>query len=388
MPSALLAGAFGQRNPGDDALLEAFSGALDGWDLTATIAPGAPAAALAGCVPVRSDDAVAVARAVTRADAVVFAGGTTFKALGPQCGRAPLSLLRRGLALAAGATALGRPLALVGVGAGALPTPGARTLARQIVNRADLLVLRDDESAERLTAAGARTPFRVGADAAWTLFMDAPLNGHPPAAERRRDGILVVLSHHAGGARLAARLAEGLQPIVDAGIPLALQPFQVGSAGPDGFDDLELGRDVRRRLRGVPDLLVPPQDLQEARELARGFGAVVALRFHAAIAAAAAGTPFVAYAHEPKLAAIGRRLRQPVVTPQASAGLLGEAALAALAGPPASAAAVKAEIARAEEGFRLLQLVLTRGRGRGADDVSGLPLAPEPWTVPEEVPSA
>jgi hypothetical protein len=38
-------------------------------------------------------------------------------------------------------------------------------------------------------------------------------------------------------------------------------------------------------------------------------------------------------------------------------------------------------------GFRLLDLVITRGRGRPADDVSGLPLAPQPWTVPEGVPA-
>jgi hypothetical protein len=69
----------------------------------------------------------------------------------------------------------------------------------------------------------------------------------------------------------------------------------------------------------------------------------------------------------------------------APAPAIGEAALAALQGPPAAAPAVKAEVARAEEGFRLLQLVLTRGRGRPADDVSGLPLVPKPWTVPEEV---
>src|ERR1700742_4395975 len=113
MPSALLAGAFGQRNPGDDALLEAFANALDGWELIATAAFGAPESALAGCEPVRADDAVTVARAVGRADAVVFAGGTVFKTLGAACGRPPLSLLRRALALATGATALGRPLALV-----------------------------------------------------------------------------------------------------------------------------------------------------------------------------------------------------------------------------------------------------------------------------------
>ena len=376
MPTAVLAGAFGQRNPGDDALLAAFARSLDGWDLIATAWPGAPERTLAGCEPVSADDPVAVGRAVARADAVVFAGGTVFKTLGTGLGRPPLSLLRRALAMAAGASTLGRPLAMVGLGAGALPTPTARTLARRLVHRADLLVLRDDESAELLTRAGAPTPFRVGADAAWTLFPDAPARRSPG------EGVLAVLSHHAGGPRLAARIAEALAPVPAAGIPLVLQPFQVGARG---RDDLELGRAVRDRLGGVPELILPPADLFEARDIAREFGVVVALRFHAAMAAAAAGTPFVAYAHEPKLAAVGRRLRQPVVDRNAPAAALGAAALAALDGPAAPPPAVKAEIARAEEGFRLLDLVLTRGRGRPADDVSGLPLAPEPWTIPAEV---
>jgi polysaccharide pyruvyl transferase WcaK-like protein len=380
MPSALLAGAFGQRNPGDDALLTAFARTLDGWDLTATAAPTAPDTALAGCEPVAADDPVAVARAVARADAVVFAGGSVFKALGPSCRRPPLSLLRRALAMAAGARALGRPLAIVGVGVGQLPTAPARTLARRIVNRADLLVLRDDESARLLTEAGAPTPFRVGADPTWTLFQDAP----EPDDGRRPQSVLVALSHHAGGRRLAGRLAAGLRPVVAAGVPLVLQPYQIGSPG---SDDLDLARAVRERLGGAPELIVPPADLYEARDLSREFGVVVALRFHAAIAAAAAGTPFVGYAHEAKLAAVGRRLRQAVVDPVTSVDALGDAALRALDGPPAAAPAVKAEVARAEEGFRLLDLVLTRGRGRSADDVSGLPLAPQPWTVPEGVPA-
>jgi polysaccharide pyruvyl transferase WcaK-like protein len=376
MPTAVLAGAFGQRNPGDDALLAAFARSLADWELIATASPDAPERSLAGCEPVSADDVVAVGRAVARADAVVFAGGTVFKTLGPGLGRAPLSLLRRALAMAAGANALGRPLAMVGMGAGALPTQTARSLARRLVRRANLLVLRDDESAEVLSRAGARSPFRIGADAAWTLFGDAP------APRSHGDGVLAVLSHHAGGPRLAARLANALAPVSVAGLPLVLQPFQVGSRG---RDDLELARAVRERLGGGPDLILPPADLFEARDVAREFGVVVALRFHAAMAAAAAGTPFVAYAHEPKLAAAGRRLRQPVVGPLAPAATLGAAALAALDGPAPAASAVKAEIARAEEGFRLLDLVLTRGRGRPADHVSGLPLAPEPWTVPAEV---
>ena len=115
MPTALLAGAFGQRNPGDEALLDAFVYALPGWDVIATTTtPPFDGDAVAG---VRSGDPARVARTVAQADAVVFAGGTVFKELHPDTGRAPLDLLQKGLALAYGTRALGKPLAMVGVGA-------------------------------------------------------------------------------------------------------------------------------------------------------------------------------------------------------------------------------------------------------------------------------
>ena len=114
MPTALLAGAFGQRNPGDEALLDAFTQALPDWDVIATAAVP-PHGRDTETVP--SDDPARVARAMTRADAVVFAGGTVFKELSPRTRRPRLDLLQKGAALAYGAKALGKRLVMVGVGA-------------------------------------------------------------------------------------------------------------------------------------------------------------------------------------------------------------------------------------------------------------------------------
>src|SRR5919197_621127 len=181
MPSVLLAGAFGQRNPGDEALLAAFVRALDGWDVLATSAEPLATAAQHGVTALPAARPVAVARALARADAVVFAGGTTFKLLKPASGRPRHDLLARGLAAAALARAARKPLALVGVGVGDLRTRRARALARAVVRRADLLVLRDEESATLLAEAGAPAPFRVGADPAWTLLepLSAPVELRP-----------------------------------------------------------------------------------------------------------------------------------------------------------------------------------------------------------------
>ena len=372
MPTAVLAGAFGQRNPGDEALLDAFVAALPGWDVVATTStpPWSPGAVPAGGVP--SGDPSRVARRVAAADAVVFAGGTVFKELSPATGRPPLDLLQKGLAMAYGAKALGKPLAMVGVGAAPIAAKRGRLLARRLVRQADLLVLRDEESAGLLDEAGAPAPFRIGADAAWTLLSD------PAARAGGGEGVIVALSHEAGGAELCDDLAAALVPVLAAGHRVALQPWQVG--GPVRPDDLDLARAVTQRLGAAAELLLPPADVHEARTTFAGARLVVGLRFHALVAAAAAGTPFLAYAHEPKLAALARRLKQPAMAPGASADAVGAAILAAArhAAAPAGSA-VRAELARAEEGMRLLRLLLSDGRSEEADAIGALPLKPAEW---------
>jgi polysaccharide pyruvyl transferase WcaK-like protein len=127
MARIVLAGAFGQRNPGDDALLDAFAQALAGHEIIAT--SSAPATSVPGCDVVAPGDPTAVMRRVRAADAVVFAGGTIFKELRPATGRAPMDLLARALAMGFGTRALGKQLALVGVGAAPLRRGRSRLLA-------------------------------------------------------------------------------------------------------------------------------------------------------------------------------------------------------------------------------------------------------------------
>ena len=360
-----LAGAFGQGNPGDEALLAAFGRALRDHSPVAASSDPAGTAAAHAIAAVGRDDLSRVARTIARADAVVVAGGTIFKALHPSCGRAPLSLLRRTAALAGVSKAMRKPLALVGVGAAPLHGQTALMLTRAIVRAADLLVLRDEESAAHLADVGAPTPFRVGADAAWTLVPDPPAGAH-------EGPVVVALSHLAGGRELADRLAAGLEPVLDAGIPVRLDPWQ-----PDG--DAALAAAVVARLGDRVQLAPPPADLLAARSGMLGARLVLAQRFHGLVAAASAGVPTLAVAHEPKLAGLARRLDQPAVAADAPPVTLSSAVLSALDAVPPSVAAVRRERASAEDGFRLLRVLLARGRSEEAIDVDGLALRPEEW---------
>jgi polysaccharide pyruvyl transferase WcaK-like protein len=397
--TVFLAGAFGQGNPGDEALLSAFARELGHLDPVASTSDPQATAATHGVTAVERDDMPRVGREIARADAVVVAGGTIFKTLHPSCGRAPLSLLRRTAALAAATRALRKPLALVGVGAAPLRGRAARSLTRRIIRSANLLILRDEESAGHLAAAGAPTPIRVGADAAWTLvpeqraepaaladaaatpdgpavLMRSATGAHAPVAlDGAGDGrpVVVALSHLAGGPELAERLAAGLRPVVDAGLPVRLDPWQ-----PDG--DAELAAAVATRLDDPRvSVAAPPADLDEARESMDGARLVLAQRFHALVAAAGAGVPALAVAHEPKLEGLARRLEQPAVAADAPPATLAGEVLRAVDGPPAPPAAIERERASAAEAFRLLRVLLARGRSDEAVDIDGLALRPEEW---------
>src|SRR4051794_14641156 len=287
---------------------------------------------------VPSDDPARVARAVARADAVVFAGGTVFKELPPRTRRPPLDLLQKGAALAYGAKALGKRLAMVGVGAAPIRPGRGQRLVRRLIRQPDLLVLRDEESADVLAGAGAPTPFRIGADPAWTLVEQQP----EPLGSR--DRVIVALSSEAGNGELEDELAAALVPVLAQGHRVALQPWQVG--GPVRPDDLDMARAVSARLAGTVEILLPPADLAEAIDAFGDARLVVGFRFHALVAAAAAGRPFVAYAHEPKLAAAARRLGQPAVDPRAGGDELAAVVLSAANRPAApSLSAVRGEIA-------------------------------------------
>lgn len=354
MATALLVGAFGQHNPGDEALLAAFRAELaDHRLLVATADPAGVAGPGAEAVDAR--DPRAVVAALTRADALVVGGGTVFKALHPASGRRPGSLLRRAVALATAARARGCRVALLGVGAAPLDAAHHRWLARQLVRRCDLLVLRDEESAQQLIAAGCPPPLRVGADAAWT---QVPLTTDRTA--RTGSGVVVTVSHLAGGPDLRGWLAAALRPLAADGVPVALQPWQVLPG--DAVDDAALATAVAADLDDGVAVLPPPTDLDDAVASLRGCRAVLGLRFHSLVAAGAAGRPFVAVAHEPKLAGLARRLGQPAVAPDDPPEAVADALRDALRRPGPAPAAIRRQVTEAVEGFHLLRLLLDGGR--------------------------
>lgn len=364
MADILLVGAFGQRNAGDEALCRALCGALTEHDVTIASSDPAASIRLHGRPAIAASPA-AVARAVRRVDAVVVGGGTVFKSLHPSSGRRPGALLRNTAALVTAANVRHVPIAFVGVGAGELRGETARRLCRWVVPRADLVVLRDEESAAVLASAGVEPPFWIGADASWSLLGAEA----PPRRQTGARRVTVALSHFVDdGQPWIDALDDVLTQLRIQGWRIRLQLWQPGSADQHLAD---------RLLRLAPDAEVSgaPADMSAAAADLAGEDLVVGMRFHSLVAAGAARTRFVAIAHEPKLAGLARRLGQVAVPPGVSAAMLRSSVEWALDHAAPSDEAVRREIELAGHTLRLLHLLLDEGRLDRPEDLPALQLS-------------
>jgi len=305
-PVFVLHGFYGAGNFGDDWLLAATIAALT------RIAPGArfivrdlgdpvamppdPAVAFSGALAVLGDQRLPKPARVLRylaeawrqlrgKDWLVFGGGTQFHS------ERRAATLALNAALCLMARARGVRVAALGVGVKGIEGPWARALLRVIVGSARLFAVRDAHSQ---ALAGPRAV--LGADLAFT----APM---PPPA-RRGEAVALAVYPPAW----SDRLAEALVSAVEGRGVVLLEVQCSGATAGDGpcLATLAARLPAARRRRLTHDA-----------EGLSGVGLVCGMRFHALLAAAQAGLPFVGIAHDPKIADLCARFAMPCLDPGA-----------------------------------------------------------------------
>lgn len=284
----------GSANAGDALIFAALRRKLLARATHVTAITSAPAAASDGDVEwVDHRSPAAVARAIRGADALILGGGgllqdhTSWFNLPYHLSKPLLARIVR------------TPRAAVGVGAGPLRTVAGRAQVRLALGGATPVSVRDERSAQVLRGAGIRDP-RVAADLALSLPAPRtpvddvicaslrPWHGAPgrlPVATRARTDITPAV--------MVRRLAAGLDDAAGLlGLPVRLVALQ------PGWDDL-LHRRVAAEMHAPVTLAGPRSD--EVPEMIAASRVVVAMRFHAGIAAVLAGRPAVLIGYDPKL---------------------------------------------------------------------------------------
>jgi polysaccharide pyruvyl transferase CsaB len=293
----VVAGWSGTTNLGDELLLRQLIMLLDDLHCDATVVSGDPAAttALHGVDALALGDVVGLWRAIKQSKGLVLGPGTLL-----QDQTSPVSLPWH-LSRVATAVAAGRPVAAVGLGVGPLRRTGSRSLTGAALRRCTGVAVRDNASAALLAACGVRG-VRTGCDL--VLAMDPPttaihpriavcLRAHHPAGSK-----LPLRRHHAPAwdpARIAG-LAAGLDDAARrTGLPLHLVAMDTDA-------DARFHQLVADHLHTEHTLEVPTLDT--VVDAVATSELVIAMRYHAGVAALVGGRPMVLIGYTDKVDAL------------------------------------------------------------------------------------
>ena len=282
----VVAGWSGTTNLGDELALRALLSLLDEQGLTATVVSRDPAttATQHGVESLALGDVAGLWRALGDAAGLVLGPGTIL-----QDQTSPVSLpwhLSRVLTTAAAR----RPVVGVGLGIGPLRRPGSHALVGAGLRRCAAVAVRDPASAALAAGCGVRGVL-VGCDLA--LALPRPTGTITPR-------LVAALRAHAPGLGwrpLQDRPAAAWDPTRVTGLAAALDEAaeRTGLAlclvAMDTDHDAAYATAVADRLRSPHEIVVP--GLDDALEVVGTAEVVVAMRYHAGIAALAGGRPTV-----------------------------------------------------------------------------------------------
>jgi len=292
----LLCGYYGEHNLGDDALLESLLSQLpEGCEPLVTAWDQEQVHRRFGVATIDRRSLIGVLRALRGCDALVLGGGsllqdaTSFKSL----------LYYAGLILAA--RLQGKPVGLWGQGLGPLRRRRSRALVRQLLALTTATSWRDPDSAALAASWGVAGI--EGSDPVWGLR---------PRSWRGQGGPIVVCWRPVSQLRGQAwrPYLEALERLAAANDRSVLWlPFH-------SHQDQGLLADLQTEGLLPPGLgersqVVMAADPEEALELFRSAGLVVAMRLHGLIMAALAGAPTAALSYDPKVAAAAAAIGCP-----------------------------------------------------------------------------
>lgn len=289
----LLNGYFGFDNAGDEAVLAAMLAELRSLAPSATFVAtsGNPAQtkAMHGCEAIGRQAPGELFKAIQNCDVFISGGGSLVQDVTSFRNVVYYTTLLRL------AKMLGKKTMVYAQGVGPLNAKKSRNLARKMFQSADVVTVRDPDSAALLREIGVTREVEVTADPVWKL---------PAQSQVKRAGTWGVALRSWPGADegALARLVGALRASANAqGATLRFLPMQ---PGPD--------KEVLQGLTTAGEILeTEGAHPSEILGLAASFEVMIAMRLHALIFAASAGVPVVALNYDPKVASLATLLDAP-----------------------------------------------------------------------------
>ena len=293
----VLAGYFGCGNLGDDAILLGFNDAI-GSELEIKPLLGSPELMMRSCGVggVNRKDMRAVKSALEQSDALVFPGGSIFQDVTSVRSVAYYANLVKM------AKKAGKKVIMLGQGVGPLNTFAGKRMALGAFESADLIVVRDEESARELLKLGYKPRVEVSADMAFLMKSQERAEGEANFGAGGMKSIGIA-PRSVGKERKAIVKLFG-----DAAKSLYQKGYVPVLISMDHETDRQLIVDISKTQGGkIPDLKEVDNPRTLKMRLSR-LDAVIAVRLHAGILAVSAGVPTFLVDYDPKVAAFANSI--------------------------------------------------------------------------------
>ena len=293
-------GYYGYNNIGDEAILEAIIGQfreiMPDVKLSALSYKAATTSSLYGIHAVSRNRFFDVFRTITRADLVMSGGGSILQDV--TSSRSLMYYL--GIILLA--KMVGKKVAFYGNGFGPITQPLNRKLVKHIINRVDLITVRDEESKRVMEQLGIHQPITVTADAAFTLSLLSDKSTVQKNVTKKTVGISV--RSWKNQANFISAIAVCADKLAAEGYEICFLPMQQPS-------DAVVSRDIIRLMESPAEILqtaVTPRSMIQAIS---SMDFIIGMRLHSLVFSAIAEVPMVGLSYEAKITSFLKLVQQP-----------------------------------------------------------------------------
>ena len=301
MSKIVISGYYGFNNAGDEALLTAILASLRAIEPKAeiTVISGNPGNTIVKhqVKSLYRFAAVRLLRAIGEADLVISGGGSLLQDV-----TSKRSLIYY-LSIIAAAKWKGRKVMLFAQGIGPIRNRLMRLLTRLVVNKADVITVRDRDSAEELARMGVpAVKVEVTADPVLMLNPESKVMGKAILAEAGLDPykpiIGVSVREWPENQRCLKQLATALGKLSEKyNAQIAILPLQVSM----DLKDSQLLQSYLPKIRNRVALLQGDYSTEEFLSIIGSFRLLIGMRLHALIFAAVMKVPLMAISYDPKV---------------------------------------------------------------------------------------
>lgn len=305
MKNVFLFGYYGFENTGDEAILQAiiqqFKEVLPETELTALTYKAQHTIERYGINVVSRNHFKDIIKAIRKSDFVISGGGSLLQDV-----TSSRSLIYY-LTIIYLAKKLGKKTMFYGNGFGPITKPFNRRLAKYIVNKVDIISVRDYQSKQELRSLGINKDIRITADA--TFAMDLPEDETVERIYEKENidtskqliGVSVRRWH--GQEAYKKIIAKTCDDLIDKGYEIVFIPMQYP-------DDIDISREIAYIMDRRPKIVEGNYTPKEVVGIISKLYLLVGMRLHSLIFAAIANVPMVGLEYDPKISSFLQLVNQ------------------------------------------------------------------------------